>query len=75
MTDYERGICPMCGQETTIYYIRDDVVLCEDCAADECWDQCAICGDFYQVEYMTLLDDDRLVCEYCMEEGIEDEPD
>lgn len=79
MTQSRRGICPRCGQDTTIYYIDEGVVLCEDCAMEDGWEQCAVCGDFYPtflVEF-TLLDD-RMICEYCIEDyqnddGEEDE--
>lgn len=75
MTPNYRGICPSCGRDTTIYYldegadVGEGLVLCEDCAMEEGWEQCAICGDFYPTDLVefTLLDD-RMICEYCLED-------
>lgn len=81
MTQSDRGICPRCGQDTTIYYldegadVGEGLDLCEDCAMADGWEQCSICGDFYPTYLVdfTLLDDDRIVCEYCMEDVEEEE--
>ena len=64
------GTCQECGEEKMVYLIREDVILCEECADELDWIQCEICGDFYpygDVEF-TELDDGRTVCEYCMED-------
>ena len=74
MTPNYRGICPRCGQDTTIYCIDEGLDLCEDCAMEDGWEQCAVCGDFYPtylVEF-TLLDD-GMICEYCIEDYQNDE--
>ena len=75
MTPFVQGICPRCGKDTTIYYldegndVGESLVLCEDCAMEEGWEQCAICGDFYPTYLVDFtLIDDRFICEYCMED-------
>lgn len=75
MTPHYSGTCPRCGQATTIYCIDEGLDLCEDCAMADGWEQCSICGDFYPTYLVdfTLLDDDRIVCEYCLEDVEEEE--
>ena len=70
MTDKIFGICPECGEEKELWLIREDVILCDECADSLDWIQCDICEDFYPygVVDFTELDDGRYVCEYCMED-------
>lgn len=70
MTDQVFGVCPECGKEKKLWLIREDVILCDECADGLDWTQCSICGDFYpwDVIEFTELPDGRNVCEYCMED-------
>jgi hypothetical protein len=75
MTQQEEGICPECGEKKMLWLIREDVELCDECAAND-WTQCAICGDFYPWDIIefTELEDGREVCEYCMEDFPNNDP-
>ena len=70
MTDQEFGVCPECGEEKMLWLIREDIILCDDCASELDWEKCDICGDFYMWDAVdfTELPDGRNVCEYCMED-------
>lgn len=77
MTDRTRDICTECGEEKMVWMIRDEIWLCDDCAEDQGWTQCAICGDFYMLDEVdfTELPDGREVCEYCMEDYPDNDPE
>lgn len=70
MTDQVCDVCPECGERKLLWLIREDVILCDECAFNEGWIQCCFCKDFYPygVIEFTELDDGREVCEYCMED-------
>ena len=74
MTQQIKGRCPECGRRTMLWLIREDVTLCDDCAADEGWDQCEFCGDFYPDDLIEVLDDDRQICKYCLEDYPNNDP-
>lgn len=64
------GTCTDCGKENTSLIILDDVDwLCEECL-DSSYTQCDICGEYWGDGYVefTVTADDKLVCEYCMED-------
>ena len=64
------GTCTDCGKENTSLIILDDVDwLCEECL-DSSYTQCDICGEYWCDGYVefTVTADDKLVCEYCMED-------
>lgn len=64
------GTCTDCGKENTSLIILDDVDwLCEECL-DSSYTQCDICGEYWGDSYVefTVTADDKLVCEYCMED-------
>ena len=70
VTEKIKGTCMECGKRGKVWQIREELVLCDDCADELDWIQCDICGDFYpwdDVEF-TELEDGRKVCEYCMED-------
>ena len=68
------GTCTDCGKENCKLIVLDDVVrVCEECLETN-YTQCDVCGEYWNDAYVefTVTDDDRLVCEYCMED-MEDE--
>lgn len=70
------GTCTDCGKENSNLIILDDVdQLCEECL-DSSYTQCDVCGEYWNDSYVEFFypDDERIVCEYCMED-MEDEED
>ena len=68
------GTCTDCGKENCSLIVIDEVdMLCEECL-DSAYTKCDICGEYWpdDVVEFSLTDDDRLVCEYCMEDIDED---
>lgn len=68
------GTCTDCGKENCDLIVLDDVVrVCEECLESN-YTQCDVCGEYWADGYVefTVTDDDKLVCEYCMED-MEDE--
>lgn len=63
------GNCTMCGAENVKLTIIDD----EDRVCDECLEDwfcyCDECHEYWRSDVIDFfaLDDDRLVCEHCME--------
>ena len=69
------GTCTDCGKENSNLIVLDDVGrLCEECL-DSNYTKCDICGEYWGDGYVefTVTDDDKLVCEYCMEDMDEED--
>lgn len=67
------GTCTDCGKENSPLIILDDVVkVCEECL-DTNYTQCHICGEYWNDAYIEFTyTDDKIICEYCMEDLEED---
>ena len=69
------GTCTDCGKENCNLIILDEVdQLCQECL-DSVYTQCDICGEYWPdgVVEFTLTDDEKMVCEYCMEDMDDEE--
>ena len=63
-------VCSECGEEKLVWFVTDEMKLCQECADMLGYTQCAHCGEFYPSDLVefTVLPDDSEVCEYCMED-------
>ena len=62
------GTCTECGKENTSLTILDDVDwLCQECL-DSSYTQCDICGEYRPDHIEFTYTDDKVICEYCMED-------
>ena len=64
------GVCTRCGKENCQLTIIDDIDrVCDECL-DSAFEQCDICGEYWELGYIEveLTDDGRFVCEYCLED-------
>lgn len=66
--------CSECGKESEDLTMVDEVTyVCPDCL-DGLYFHCDECDEYWKYGYVTayFLKDDRILCEYCAEDMIED---
>ena len=70
MTERCKATCTECGKRRMVWLINDETRLCNSCIEDLGYLKCDYCGEFFPSDYVrfAISPDNRLVCEYCMED-------
>lgn len=69
----EEKVCEICGSTEGIIETEDGKVLCEDCAHDENYECCPICGEWKDSGYIfgvygrSRYEHEEYICEDCLE--------
>lgn len=65
----EKSICTLCGKEAdALTWVTDEDHVCDECL-EENYEQCDLCGEYYDISMTEFYDtDDGHVCEYCYED-------